>query len=66
MQGWSGTTDTYDGSDARKAAHGGKSVRDQGDGYSHEVSGAAFAMEFHGSECWVEERRRAQEKNRND
>ena len=50
MQGWSGTTDTYDGSDARKTIHGGKSTRDQADGYLNEVSGAAFAMEFHGSE----------------
>jgi hypothetical protein len=48
MQAWSGTADVFNGSDARKALHGGKSVRDQGDGYSNEVSGSAFAMEFHG------------------
>jgi hypothetical protein len=48
MQAWSGTADVFDGSDARKALHGGKSVRAQGDGYSNEVSGSAFAMEFHG------------------
>ena len=51
MQGWSGTEGTYDGSDARKKIHGGTSTRGRGDGYSNEVSGAAFAMEFHGSKC---------------
>jgi len=50
MQGWSGTKDTYNGSDARKILHGGKSERGTGDGYLNEISGAAFAMEFHASE----------------
>lgn len=50
MQAWSGTTGVFDGSDARKAIHGGKSVRGQGDGYSNEVSGSALAMEFHAGE----------------
>lgn len=51
MQGWSGTPETYDGSDARKRLHGGRSVRGEGDGYRNEMSGAAFAMEFHASKC---------------
>jgi hypothetical protein len=50
MQAWSGTTGVFDGSDARKSIHGGKSVRGQGDGYSNEVSGSALAMEFHAGE----------------
>ena len=50
MQAWSGAANVFDGTDARKTIHGGKSVRGQGDGYSNEVSGAGLAMEFHGSE----------------
>lgn len=55
MQAWSGTADVFDGSDARKAIHGGKSVRGQSDGYLNEVSGSAFAMEFHGGESNAED-----------
>jgi len=59
MQAWSGTTGVFDGSDARKSIHGGKSVRGQGDGYSNEVSGSALAMEFHAGECFPSLRVRA-------
>lgn len=53
LQAWSGPG-AFDGSDARKAIHGGRSIRGEGDGYVCETS-PALAMEFHASECdsWV-------------
>ena len=48
LQAWSGAG-AFDGSDARKALHGGKSVRGQGDGYVSEAV-PILAMEFHASE----------------
>lgn len=46
VQCWTGHGG-YDGSDARKAIHGGRNVAGQGDGY-HEPS--AVFLEFHQSE----------------
>jgi hypothetical protein len=45
LQAWSGG-DAFDGSNARKAIHGGKNVRGQNDGYTSDAP-PGLAMEFH-------------------